>query len=141
MIAVKAIRVCATKLPGMPCAVTVPAACSTRSAMPPLPGKCSIANMPIARNASSFTSDSSATASTMPRWCSVASIWRVPNRMANSASSAATYSAGSVSAPPSPPGASTATLIATALNCSATYGTAAVTATPATSAASPGARP
>ncbi len=66
---------------------------------------------------------------------------RVPNRMANSASSSATYNAESANS-----GAcSLATLpwlitsidIATALNCSAMYGTAAVKAISVISAASP----
>jgi hypothetical protein len=39
--------------------------------------------------ATSLTADSKATASTMPRWLSVESTWRVPNRMVNKASTAA----------------------------------------------------
>ena len=120
MIAVKAISVCAMKPVGSPGAVTTRAASTTRAPRCPSPGRCSSANTPMATKASSFTSDSSATASTMPRWCSVASIWRVPNRIANAASSSATYSAGSPNSASSLPGASTSTLIATALNCSAT---------------------
>ena len=66
--------------------------CRSRAANQP------IAKTPTAMKATSLTSDSSAIASTMPWWCSVASTWRVPKRIANSASSAATYSAGSPSA-------------------------------------------
>ena len=95
-----------------------------------------MANTPIATSATSLTSDSSATASIRPGRCSVASTCRVPKRIANSAISAATYSAGSPQTealalrPPS-----TSRLIATALNCSARYGTAAISAINATSAA------
>ena len=98
--------------------------------------------MPTATSATSLTSDSSATASIMPGRCSVASTWRVPNRIANSAISAATYSAGSPSAGPlgSCP-ASTTRLMATALYCSARYGTAAISAMVATRAASGCERP
>ena len=38
---------------------------------------------PTVRNAASLTRDSAATATIRPSWCSVASIWRVPNRTAN----------------------------------------------------------
>ena len=37
---------------------------------------------PTARKAMSFTIDSTAIARIMPSWCSVVSMWRVPNRMA-----------------------------------------------------------
>ena len=47
---------------------------------------------PMARNAASLTTVSTATASTSPSWCSVASAWRVPNSTANNASSIATTS-------------------------------------------------
>jgi hypothetical protein len=40
-------------------------------------------------NASSFTTDSNATAATSPSWRSVASRWRVPKRIVNAASSMA----------------------------------------------------
>ena len=77
----------------------------------------------------------------MPWWCSLASMLRVPNRIANAASSSAHHSALSVPTARSPrPMAcphSTPTDIATALNCRARYGTTAITAMTATSAASP----
>ena len=80
------------------------------------------ANRPTATIATSLTSDSSAMASIMPWWCSVASTWRVPNRAANRAISRATYSAGSAAIPTWPASwpDSTVRLIATALYCSAT---------------------
>ena len=115
---------------------------TTRLGRLPSPGNSHSASAPIATKASSFTSDSSAIASTMPRWCSVASMRRVPNRIANTASISAMYSAGSLyhSAPSGLP-LSTPTLMPTALNCRAKYGIAATTAITATVAASPRARP
>ena len=95
---------------------------------------------PTAAKATSLTSDSTAIASIRPWWCSVASTARVPNRIENRASSRATYSAVSASSGPCPPPAapaSTSTLMATALNCSATYGTAAVRAITVISTARP----
>ena len=47
-----------------------------------------------------MTTLSNATARTMPSWCSVASMWRVPNRTLNRANSSRTSNA--VSAPPAP---------------------------------------
>ncbi|MNP20838.1 hypothetical protein D3C76_1134300 [compost metagenome] len=44
-----------------------------------------VTKTPTARKANSLTSDSKAMANTMPRWCSVTSRLRVPNRMVNSA--------------------------------------------------------
>ncbi len=44
-----------------------------------------VTKTPTARNAISLTTDSNAIARIMPSWCSVASIWRVPNRIANRA--------------------------------------------------------
>ena len=52
-----------------------------------------VTNTPTARKAMSFTSDSAATASIRPSWCSVASIWRVPNSTAKAAIDSATNSA------------------------------------------------
>ena len=49
-----------------------------------------VTKMPTARNDSSLTIDSAATASIRPSWCSVASMWRVPNSTANSAIDSAT---------------------------------------------------
>ena len=118
--AVKAIRVWARKPAGSCEVANVPALSAMRVAMPPLPGRCASASRPIATKATSLTSDSSAIASTMPRWCSVASMRRVPNRIANTASISATYRAGSAyqSAATGWP-LSTPTLMPTALNCSA----------------------
>ncbi len=45
----------------------------------------------------SFTRDSKATAATMPSWCSEASMWRVPKRIAKIAMTSATQSAVSAS--------------------------------------------
>ena len=120
--AANASSVCATKPCGMPGATKSRVAAWKRDSRSSLPGRWPRAYTPTATNATSFTSDSSATARIMPWWCSVASICRVPNAMANTASSSATYSAGSVSGvrgmsccTPE----STLMLIATALNCSA----------------------
>ena len=44
-----------------------------------------VTNMPTARNATSLTIDSVAIASIRPSWCSVASMWRVPNSTAKAA--------------------------------------------------------
>ena len=49
--------------------------------------------MPTARKANSLTIDSVAIASIKPSWCSVASIWRVPNSTAKVAIDSATNSA------------------------------------------------
>ena len=49
-----------------------------------------VTKMPTARNANSLTIDSVAIASIRPSWCSVASIWRVPNSTANIAIANAT---------------------------------------------------
>ena len=46
-----------------------------------------------AMNASSLTTDSNAIASIMPSWCSVTSIFLVPNRIAKTAIAAATSNA------------------------------------------------
>jgi len=88
--AANASSVCAMKPWGMPGAAKSRAADWNRASRSSLPGRWPRANTPTATNATSFTSDSSATARIMPWWCSVASICRVPNRIANSASSSAT---------------------------------------------------
>ena len=49
--------------------------------------------MPAARKATSLTMDSVAIASIRPCWCSVASVWRVPNSTANTAIASVTTSA------------------------------------------------
>ena len=84
------------------------------------PSQCQ-ANSPTTTMAASLTSDSTAMASIMPWWCSVASTWRVPNSAANKAINSATYSAGSASRPvwPMSRPVSTPRLIATALYCRA----------------------
>ena len=46
--------------------------------------------MPTARKANSLTSNSVAIASIRPSWCSVASMWRVPNSTAKVAIKSAT---------------------------------------------------
>ena len=56
-----------------------------------------VTKMPTARNANSLTIDSVAIASIKPSWCSVASIWRVPNSTAKVAIDSATNSAMSPS--------------------------------------------
>jgi hypothetical protein len=48
-----------------------------------------VTKRPTAMKASSFTTDSKAIAATSPSWRSVASRWRVPNRMVKAASSIA----------------------------------------------------
>ena len=49
-----------------------------------------VTNTPTPTKATSLTSDSVAIASIRPSWCSVASIWRVPNRTAKIAIETAT---------------------------------------------------
>jgi hypothetical protein len=49
--------------------------------------------MPTPTKATSLTIDSVAIASINPSWCSVASMWRVPNSTAKMAIATATYSA------------------------------------------------
>ena len=44
----------------------------------------------------SLTTDSKAIAATMPSWRSLASIWRVPNRMANAAIASVTIEVGAL---------------------------------------------
>ena len=56
-----------------------------------------VTNTPTVTNATSLTSDSVAIARMSPSWCSVASMWRVPNRTANAAIASATNSAMSPS--------------------------------------------
>ena len=41
-----------------------------------------VTKKPTARKVASLTRDSAATATIRPSWCSVASMWRVPNRTA-----------------------------------------------------------
>ena len=53
--------------------------------------------MPTARKAMSLTIDSAAIASINPSWCSVASMWRVPNSTAKAAIDKATNNAMSPS--------------------------------------------
>ena len=58
--------------------------CWTRSKNPPKPPNTEkMTKKPTARKAASLTRDSAATATIRPSWCSVASMWRVPNRTAN----------------------------------------------------------
>ena len=52
-----------------------------------------VTNTPTATNATSLMIDSVATASISPSWCSVASMWRVPNSMAKAAMVRATNNA------------------------------------------------
>ena len=52
-----------------------------------------VTKAPAARKATSLTMDSVATASIRPCWCSVASVWRVPNSTANAAIASVTISA------------------------------------------------
>ena len=52
-----------------------------------------VTKMPTAKKANSLTSDSVAIASIKPSWCSVASMWRVPNSTAKVAIDSATNSA------------------------------------------------
>ncbi len=70
-------------------------ACANRSNGPGNSTK--VTKTPTARNATSLTIDSVAIASIRPSWCSVASVWRVPNSTANAAISMATNSAMSPS--------------------------------------------
>ncbi|OIQ73215.1 hypothetical protein GALL_451480 [mine drainage metagenome] len=52
-----------------------------------------VTNAPAAIKATSLTIDSVATASISPCWCSVASVWRVPNSTANAAIASVAVSA------------------------------------------------
>ena len=52
-----------------------------------------VTKAPAAMKATSLTMDSVATASIKPCWCSVASVWRVPNSTANTAMASVTTSA------------------------------------------------
>ena len=80
------------------------------------------AKPPTAMKASSLTTDSKAMATTMPRWCSVASRLRVPNSMLNSASNRATPRASSAVLPVGPAGTelaiSRSSPVTMALSCS-----------------------
>ena len=82
-------------------------------------------NGPTASSAASLTIDSKAMASIMPRCCSLASTWRTPNRMVNTAISSATMKAVSYQTGWPVPGskvigpASAAKLVETACSCSA----------------------
>ena len=87
--------------------------------------------MPTARKASSLTIDSKAIAATMPSWRSLASMWRVPNRIANKASASAIHNAVSprMGAVATSCGMtmsgycnSTVKLVETALSCNEMYG-------------------
>src|SRR6516165_3613670 len=101
------------------------------------------ANSPTATKATSFTIDSKAMAATMPSCRSLASILRVPNKTAKSASTAATHSSVLRKTLavwlPSPKlpwySSSTLRLVETALSCSAMYGTLPMTAITLTSPA------
>ncbi len=83
-------------------------------------------NGPTASRAASFTIDSKAIASIMPRCCSLACTWRTPNRMVKTAISRATMKAVSYHTGWPVPGskvigpASAAKVVETACNCSAT---------------------
>ena len=83
-----------------------------------------VTNTPTARKAISLTIDSAAIASIKPSWCSVASVWRVPNSTAKVAIASATNSATSPSSGgAAPPGDASAKMVETeadtALSCSA----------------------
>ena len=70
--------------------------CSAAVAPTPSPGpSANTTNRPTARKASSLTHDSKAMAATIPSWCSLASMWRVPNRMAKIAMPTAVRNAAS----------------------------------------------
>src|SRR5438477_526375 len=64
-----------------------------RSASSTGPNIQNVTNAPAAIKATSFTMDSVATASIRPCWCSVASVWRVPNSTAKAAIAKVTVSA------------------------------------------------
>ena len=66
---------------------------ATNVAGPPNTAK--VTKAPTAMKATSLTIDSVAIASIRPSWCSVASIWRVPNSTANAAMASATKNARS----------------------------------------------
>ncbi len=60
---------------------------------PKPPNTFQVTNTPTAKNANSLISDSKAIARNKPSWCSVASIWRVPNKIVNTAKARATKKA------------------------------------------------
>ncbi len=113
------------------------AARANRSAGPP--NRPQVTKMPMARNASSLTTDSSAIAATMPSWRSEASRCRVPKAIVKPASSRAMYKVLSchhgAPAEPSVP-VSSMKPPAIALSCSAMYGRMPISAISVTSAAS-----
>ena len=95
-------------------------------------------NTPTARRATSFTTASTAMAVTTPAWRSLASSLRVPNRIVNSASPAATQTAVSTPSEGAPPALPVNTSKDSEMDCScsAIYGVVASTASTVTSAPS-----
>ena len=95
------------------------------------------ANNPTAAKQASLTTDSSAIAATMPRWCSSGSMRAAPNSTAKAAISTAAPNATAASVARPASGASiTSRLAETAFNCNAMYGTEPTTAISVTSPAS-----
>ena len=129
MIAINDNSVLASSVSNGGCLRKMPAVCglctaAANSAAGP-PNIQKVTKMPTARKANSLTIDSVAIASIKPSWCSVASIWRVPNSTAKVAIDSATNSAMSPSSgrvTPGP-GAIWARMVSsendTALSCSA----------------------
>ena len=101
------------------------------SPMPPNTPK--MTNRPMARKARSLTRDSSAMAHISPRWCSLASMVRVPNSIENSARARATYSDSSDSW--ADDCETTSNPVVMPFSCSAMYGTEPITAATVTSTA------
>ena len=101
MIATNDSSVVASKVPNGGSRMKMPAVlecCAAASNSAPGPPNIqNVTKMPTARKANSLTIDSVATASIKPSWCSVASIWRVPNSTAKVAIDIATNSAMSPS--------------------------------------------
>jgi hypothetical protein len=79
----------------LPCEIAETTRSSLRMASKTGPGpsnRNSTTAPPTSRNTAILTSDSSATARISPSWCSVASAWRVPNRIAKTDRNSATIS-------------------------------------------------
>ena len=102
------------------CTSACPAARSRNGPKPP--NTENTTKMPTVRNAASLTMDSAATATISPSWCSVASMWRVPNSTAKAAIASAITRAVSMRRLNSCSGSAPSRVVtdsATALSCSA----------------------
>ncbi len=100
------------------------------------PNRPQVTHAPAVRNARSFTTDSTATAESRPRWAWVKSGLRAPNRMPNTPRTTATRSVGSKSSRIVSRWRISLNDWETACSCSAMYGISPSTTSPATRAPS-----